>query len=139
MAARTATLFAAALATVMSHPLPTADAAGDPTPELASYLSTLPAGWRSRADTVIRRCETKSAYRIPVLVLSYFPVTGPPESPRLDPDITGVDEPLAEVRARVAQTTHHVRWALELGSTYHALRNAAADCAIEYDIVDQVE
>ena len=138
MIIRSTILFAAALTTVLCDE-PRAAESDSLTPELATYLTTLPQGWRNRADAVIRRCETKSTYRIPVLVLSYYPVVGPAENQRLDPNITGVDEPLAEVRARVAQTTHHVRWALELGSTYHALRDTAADCSLEYDIVKQVE
>ena len=76
MMIRTTVLCAAILMTAVSGSVAAQDA-GSPTPELVTYLSTLPQGWRNRADTVIRRCETKSTYRIPVLVLSYYPVVGP--------------------------------------------------------------
>jgi hypothetical protein len=73
------------------------------------------------------------------VILGYFPTVGPPDAERLDPGITGVDLPLADVRARVAQINHHLRWGLELGSTYHGLRDPTAQCSLEYDIVKTVE
>jgi hypothetical protein len=116
-----------------------AAAAPTPLPKLDTYLAQLPLGWRQRAGDIIRQCETQSAYRIPVLIVSYFPTVGPPDAERLDPDITGVNLSLTDVRARVAQINHHLRWGLELGSTYHGLRDPSAQCSLEYDIVKTVE
>ena len=59
MIIRTTILFAAVLTTVMFGPPRAAESASSPTPELATYLATLPQGWRNRADAVIRRCETQ--------------------------------------------------------------------------------
>jgi hypothetical protein len=108
-------------------------------PELGTYLSKLPEGWRERARQIVKQCESRSAHRIPVLLLSYFPTLDSPTDPRLDPDLTGLDTPLADIRVHVAQTTHHLRWALELGSAYHGMSNRRAHCSIEYDIVKQAE
>jgi hypothetical protein len=131
-------LFLLALA-IAALPGTAATAAPKPLPQLDTYLAQLPLGWRQRAGDIIRQCETQSAYRIPVLIVSYFPTVGPPDAERLDPGITGVDLSLADVRARVAQINHHLRWALELGSTYHGLRDPSAQCSLEYDIVKTVE
>jgi hypothetical protein len=124
---------------IAATPGAAAAAAPQPLPELDTYLAQLPPGWRQRAGDIIRQCETQSAYRIPVVILGYFPTVGPPDAERLDPGITGVDLPLADVRARVAQINHHLRWGLELGSTYHGLRDPTAQCSLEYDIVKTVE
>jgi hypothetical protein len=119
--------------------LSAAKPAGSQTPELETYLATLPTGWRKQAKAIVQRCETNSAYRIPILSVRYFPITGPPESQRLDASITGVDASLAEIRARVTRDMHHTRWALELGSTYHGLTATSANCSLEYDIAKEVE
>jgi hypothetical protein len=120
-------------------PLATAHAGNKALPELETYLPRLPEGWRERARFIVQQCERRSAHRIPVLLLSYFPIVGPPADQRLDPDLTGMDTSLADIRAHVARTTHHLRWALELGSAYHGIGNRRARCSLEYDIVKQAE
>jgi len=112
----------------------------DRLPELDSYVDTLPELWRGRARKIIEQCERRSVYQIPVLVLSYYPVVGTPETGLfLDPELTGMSTPLEQIRAHVARTTHHARWALELGSTYHGLEQRRAGCSLEYDIFDAGE
>jgi hypothetical protein len=107
---------------------------------IQSYVRTLPEPWRKPAWRILRGCEKQHVYRIPVLLVSYFPVVGTPETGLfLDSDLTGVNTPLAEIRAHVARTTHHTRWALELGSAYHGLHDPRAQCSLKYDIVEQAE
>jgi hypothetical protein len=116
-------------------------AADDPSlPELDSYLAQLPVPWRERAESVIRGCETQSAHQIPILLLSYFPVVGTPETGLfLDPNLTGTNMPLEDMRARTVQLTQHARWALELGSSYHGVTRDDVRCSLEYDVAEAAE
>lgn len=108
-------------------------------PELESYVRTLPAEWRSRARTIVEQCEVRKKHRVRVLLISYFPVVQRDGQLFLDPEVTGmVDRTLADVRTHVRKTTSHLRWALELGSTYHGLVDPRASCSLEYDIVKEV-
>lgn len=76
------------------------------------------------------------AFRIPVLVLKYFPLAGN----RIDRAITGdVGAPLDAIRAHTERTTAQVVSALERGSIYHGYKNPAAQPSMRYQIVDSLE
>ncbi|GAB4429754.1 MAG: hypothetical protein Kow0031_10330 [Anaerolineae bacterium] len=80
--------------------------------------------------------DESAGWRIPVLVVSYFPRRGD----RLDRAITGdVDGPLAEIRRHTANTTARVVAALEQGSTYHGYKEPAARPSLRYQILDTIE
>jgi hypothetical protein len=75
-------------------------------------------------------------YRIPVLVINYFPV----RNGRIDRRITGdVDAPLDQIRRHTTQTTQQVIDALERGSAYHQYKEPTAPPSLRYQILDTIE
>ena len=75
-------------------------------------------------------------YKIPVLVICYFPVRGD----RLDIKITGDwGESLAATRAKTARQTAELVQTLEQGSRYHGYRNIQAQPSLKYQILKTVE
>lgn len=78
----------------------------------------------------------KLPFRVPVLLVHYFPVRGD----QIDRDTTGdVDDRLAEVRAHCLRTTDAVVRALERGSTYHGYKDSSAVPSLDYEIVGSLE
>lgn len=76
------------------------------------------------------------AFRIPVLLVSYFPASGG----RLDRAATGnLDAPLDTVRQHTIDTTQAVVEALELGSIFHGYKDSAAVASLSYEIVGSIE
>lgn len=75
-------------------------------------------------------------YRIPVLLIHYFPVRGG----RIDRAVTGdVDAPLDTIRSHTAATTQQVIAALQEGSRYHGYKDPAAPPSLQYEIAGSVE
>ena len=82
--------------------------------------------------------ETADAgpFRVPVLVLDYFPTNGD----RIDRNVTGDwGASLAETRAKTQRITREVIMALERGSTYHGYKNPEAKPNLRYSVVGQLE
>lgn len=74
-------------------------------------------------------------YNIPVLVLKYFPI----RDGKIDPDVTGMSDELAVVRARVDKLTTDVAESLEKGSIYHGYEDAEAVPSLHYTIIEEKE
>lgn len=81
------------------------------------------------------RCETKAPYRVNVLSIRYFPVSGDV----LDDSVTGVSESLSTIRAKVDRLNRQLERSLEEGTTYHGYRNPKASCSIDYQVIKDVE
>src|SRR5262245_8093560 len=83
-----------------------------------------------------RAVSEPSAYSIPTLLISYYPVRGE----RIDRGVTGdVDVPLDKIRRHVQQATNRVVEALEQGSVYHGYKDPTARPSLQYEIVDTLE
>ncbi len=75
-------------------------------------------------------------YKVPVLVVSYFPVQGD----HIDQSITGDwAHSLSETREKTRRMTDEVVNALEAGSKYHGYKNADARASLDYAIVGDLE
>jgi hypothetical protein len=76
------------------------------------------------------------AFRVPVLVVSYFPEEGG----RIRRSATGdVDAPLDALRSQVRSDTRRIVEALDLGSVYHGYKDPAARASLRYDVVGTIE
>jgi hypothetical protein len=85
-------------------------------------------------DCVGGVCILKSTdYSMPVLVISYFPVSGN----NLDSSITGLSTPLTTIRAKVAQVSQDLVATLENGSTYR--KDLSSTPSLDYSIAASVE
>ena len=74
-------------------------------------------------------------YNIPVLVLKYFPT----RDGKIDPEVTGMNEDLAVVKARVNRVTAELTAALEKGSTFHGYKDLDATPSLNYTITKEKE
>ena len=77
-----------------------------------------------------------TGWRVPVLLVHYFPVRGA----NLDQRVTGdVGGSLDSVRAHCQRTTEGAVEALERGSTYHGYKDPEARPSLRYEIAGRVE
>jgi hypothetical protein len=75
-------------------------------------------------------------FRIPVLVLQYFPTNGE----LIDIQVTGDwGESLAATRKKTRTLTDVVIEALEIGSRYKGYVDHSAVASLDYEVVDQLE
>jgi len=75
-------------------------------------------------------------FRVPVLVVSYFPAV----DGVVRRSVTGdIEAPIDVLRQHTIETTRRVVEALELGSVYRGYRDVAAQPALRYDVVHSVE
>lgn len=81
--------------------------------------------------------QTEQVYEVPLLVLRYFPDED--DDGRLDPGITGMNEELTTVRAKVDSLTSETIFSLEAGSSYHDYKDTAATPSLDYYIIDTKE
>lgn len=75
-------------------------------------------------------------YQIPVLLVSYFPVSGAELDRRRTGDVGGA---LADVRGHTIDTTARVIEALERGSAYHGYKDLTARPSLHYQIAGSLE
>ena len=75
-------------------------------------------------------------FRLPVLVLSYFPE----RDGKIDRRATGdVGEPLENIRSHTQETTRRLVEALELGSIYHGYNVPGTPASLRYEVVGSIE
>lgn len=72
---------------------------------------------------------------VPVLVLSYFPIS----DGQLNSEITGMGESLDTIRARVGALNLQIAESLEEGSTFHGYKDPAATPILDYQIIETKE
>lgn len=88
-----------------------------------------------QVDGICKQAE--QVYEVPLLVLRYFPDED--DDGRLDPEITGMNEELTTVRAKVDSLTSETIFSLEAGSSYHDYKDTAATPSLDYYIIDTKE
>ncbi len=77
-------------------------------------------------------------YKIPVLVINYFPVTA--DKQRIDISVTGnVDSKLDDIRKKCDRQTKELADALKEGSRFRAYKNEKAPASLDYVVVDTME
>ncbi|MDD5120859.1 MAG: hypothetical protein PHR84_06085 [Candidatus Omnitrophica bacterium] len=77
-------------------------------------------------------------YRIPVLIVKYFPLTQ--EKNRIDIQVTGDwGEPLEQTRNKADDLTKKLISTLEQGSIYHGYKNSLARPSLKYVVVGNIE
>jgi hypothetical protein len=77
-----------------------------------------------------------TVYKVPVLVVQYFPVKGD----RIVRAVTGdVETPLETIRQHTQRTTDHVIQALETGSIYHGYKDPQAKPNLQYNVLYTLE
>jgi hypothetical protein len=95
----------------------------------ATTFSVVPA----RAD---ERDEPRVPMRIPVLIVTYFPVRGD----LIDIEVTGdCGAPLDEMRQKTMDMTQQVLFALRQGSRYHGYKNRNAPPSLVYTVARSYE
>ncbi len=88
------------------------------------------------AESVIAGDSIPSTFKIPVLVLHYFPTNGAD----IDISITGDwGKPLDATREKTQRQTREVIAALREGSRYRAFMNSNSAPALEYEVVGSLE
>jgi len=81
---------------------------------------------------------TAGPWRVPVLLIHYFPVT--PDGQRIDRAVTSnVGAPLAEIRRKCDRMTREAIDALQEGSRFRAYGNPAARPSLSYEVIGRVE
>jgi hypothetical protein len=78
----------------------------------------------------------EDVFRVPVLIVSYFPSTNGEIDRRVTGDVSGRVE---ELRRHTQTTTARVIEALELGSMYHGYKDPSAMPSLKYDLVESIE
>ena len=78
----------------------------------------------------------EAPFKIPVVVIKYFPVTGD----SIDKNITGdYSAPLEETRSKVEKIENGLVNILENASRYHFYKDSTAEASLDYEIIDTFE
>lgn len=77
-----------------------------------------------------------TSYSVPVLVLRYFPTK---DGVNLDPDATGMNLSLNDIRAQTTNLNSQIVNNLEKGSTYHGFADSQATPSLDFSIYDDKE
>lgn len=81
----------------------------------------------------------ENAYLVPVLVISYFPVSTAGGG-RISRSATGdIEGSLDVIRSHTEKTTQQVVEALESGSVYHGYKDVSAQASLRYAVLDSIE
>jgi hypothetical protein len=101
--------------------------------------------WVCLAATVLSTCTFSSTdaaeaspWKVPVLVLRYFPVTA--DGKQIDIGVTSnVDATLAEIKAKCDRMTREAASALMEGSRFRAYKNEQARPSLEYEVLETID
>jgi len=85
--------------------------------------------------TANEACKQTQAYKIPILVLKYFPI----KDGLLNPDITGINNDITTIRTKVNNLTAQTIDSLEKGSIYHGYKDPSAKPSLDYSVFETKE